>query len=611
MKKKLGTMLAETMLKQNVNQADLCAGLCSTTAFSRYIRGDRHMDRLMLTVILQRLGKSADKFTTLLSHEEYVYFAWKQKVYVAQLHKEWEKVKELLQQKEALDRNSNEVLQEQFYLLMQAVTEEKLCHNREKSVRLLARAIELTVPDFINRLDSQLLLGVQEWSAILFWQNLQPDKKLSMRILGKLVNYTETHFEDLQEKSKIYPKVAAQYLPFLYEEEKYLECLTLAQNALNIMTSTGFTSGIEMVLSFYINAAEKLGLTEMARKPKKQFAAWRELMQEMNITAEETEMDFCQPDVSQDIALLHEMICRKRKIQGFTQEELSENICEPESLSRIETGKRTPSQKTYEAIAERLSLPEERYFSAIETDDFEVLDRRWELEKMSMQRNWKEVEAQLEWLMGKLDLSVAQNLQYVEEIRYILEKGRGEITVEKRFNRLINILAKTILDVPDNMDVKNWPSQFWKRILSEREMSILLKVADAIWDSGHKEEAILLLKNMLKYYEESQIKPEFHYRIVILILERLSTYYGCLDDWDKQLVYSDKGIQIVAECVNRKAMGFFVNNKANALEHKGKKEASLHCYKLAFYLSDLLKSSNAIVSRRSYEKLIGKEILWY
>lgn len=103
-----------------------------------------------------------------------------------------------------------------------------------------------------------------------------------------------------------------------------------------------------------------------------------------------------------------------------------------------------------------------------------------------------------------------------------------------------------------------------------------------------------MLKRMLRYYEESQIMPEFHYRIVILILERLSTYYGCLDDWDKQLLYSEKGIQIVVECMNRKAIGFFVNNKANALEHTGKKEASLHCYKLAFYLNDLLKSSKSV-----------------
>lgn len=611
MKKKLGTMLAETMLKQNVNQADLCAGLCSTTAFSRYIRGDRHMDRLMLTVILQRLGKSADKFTTLLSHEEYVYFAWKQKVYVAQLHKEWGKVKELLQQKEALDRNSNEVLQEQFYLIMQAVTEEKLCHNREKSVRLLARAIELTVPDFINRLDSQLLLGVQELSAILFWQDLQPDKKLSMRILGKLVNYTETHFEDLQEKSKIYPKVAAQYLPFLYEEEKYLECLTLAQNALNIMTSTGFTSGIEMVLSFYINAAEKLGLTEMARKPKKQFAAWRELMQEMNITAEETEMDFCQPDVSQDIALLHEMICRKRKIQGFTQEELSENICEPESLSRIETGKRTPSQKTYEAIAERLSLPEERYFSAIETDDFEVLDRRWELEKMSMQRNWKEVEAQLEWLMGKLDLSVAQNLQYVEEIRYILEKGRGEITVEKSFERLVNILKKTISNVPVNMDVKNWEESFWKNSFSEREMSILLQMSDIFSRQRRLEEMIFLLEKMLKFYQESEVQLQFYYRTVLLIIQRLSACYGLLSNYEEELKFSEQGINMSIVCGNRRLLPFFLNNKADALENMGNIRASLKFYKLAFYLAELMKTNTADVAKRSSEKLSNTIIEWY
>lgn len=611
MKKKLGTMIIETMVKQNVNQADLCAGLCSTTAFSRYIRGDRHMDRLMLTVILQRLGKSADKFTTLLSHEEYVYFAWKQKVYVAQLHKEWEKVKELLQQKEALDRSSNEVLQEQFYLIMQAVAEEKLCHNREKSVRLLARAIELTVPDFINRLDSQLLLGVQELSAILYWQNLQPDKKLSMRILGKLVNYTETHFEDLQEKSKIYPKAAAQYLPFLYEEEKYLECLTLAQNTLNIMTSTGFTSGIEMVLSFYINAAEKLNLTEMVRKQKRQFAAWRELMREMNITAEEAEIDICQPDVGQDIALLHEMIFRKRKAQGFTQEKLSENICEPESLSRIETGKRTPSQKTYEAIAERLSLPEERYFSAIETDDFEVLDRCWKLEKMSMQRNWKEVETQLEWLTGRLDLSVAQNLQYVEEIRYILEKGRGEISVEESFERLMNILKKTISDVPMNMDVRNWKESFWKNSFSEREMSILLQISDVFSRQERLEEMVFLLKKMLKFYQESEVQLQFYYRIVLLIIQRLSSCYGLLRDYEEELKFSEQGINMSIVCGNRRLLPFFLNNKADALENMGNIRASLKFYKLAFYLAELMKTNTADVAKRSFEKLSDTIIEWY
>ena len=42
------------------------------------------------------MGLSPDKFITLLSEDEYYYFEWRQRIAMALLDREWEKVSDLL-----------------------------------------------------------------------------------------------------------------------------------------------------------------------------------------------------------------------------------------------------------------------------------------------------------------------------------------------------------------------------------------------------------------------------------------------------------------------------------------------------------------------------------
>ncbi|MGN1148807.1 MAG: hypothetical protein ACI4TB_10310 [Lachnospiraceae bacterium] len=96
---------------------------------------------------MKRIGKSPDKFTTILTDDEYRYFFWKQQVSHAQMKKDWKQVWLLLEREEAREWNCNPVIQEQFYLLMQGIVQEKLFGNREKSVsrRMILRYKQLSV----------------------------------------------------------------------------------------------------------------------------------------------------------------------------------------------------------------------------------------------------------------------------------------------------------------------------------------------------------------------------------------------------------------------------------------------------------------------------------
>ena len=66
--------------KQGISQERLCRGLCAVSALSRYENGERISDRLLMNALIQRLGKSSDQLTTMISCQEYAYFEWKRKV---------------------------------------------------------------------------------------------------------------------------------------------------------------------------------------------------------------------------------------------------------------------------------------------------------------------------------------------------------------------------------------------------------------------------------------------------------------------------------------------------------------------------------------------------
>ncbi len=595
-------MILRTIQERGISQRDLCYGLCSESTFTRYLQGERHMDRLLMIALMQRLGESPDKFSPMLTEDEYLYFEWRQKVAVALLYKDWKELELLLRQPVARDTSCNEVLQKQYYLLVSGIVQEKCYGNREEGLKALEQAISLTVPECGMGIREGIRLGVQEINILLLWQELQPDREKSYRILKGLVNYIDTSFKGVQEKSKIYPKVVAQFLPLLNQREKYYECMMLAQKAIQLVMDTGYAVGVEKILQANIEAMKVLHAPGI-EEAQIQLWAWREIWWECVGVREEAGDELYLLNMWQEIELLHEVISRSRKEQGFTQKNLSEDICEPETLSRIESGRRVPYKKTYQALAKKLSLPDEYYFSTIETDSFRTLELRWKYELQMVGRQWQKADELLCQLEESLDMDIPCNRQYIEQARYLIEKGTGHIKAADSFGYIIQILRYTIGSMPQSEDIDSWPESFWKHLFTEREMSLLVQLADSLQAKGKYGQAVCLLERMLGYYRDSRVRLEFHHRTILLIYARLTIQYSLLGQWDREREYSEAGIQMIMLCENKKMLPFFLNNKADALEHLGKKEAALEFYELAYHSAKLLKSATEAVAKSSYEKL--------
>lgn len=608
MKKTVGLMIKETSIERNISLSALGRGLCTKSDLSRYLNGTRRIDRLLLTVLLQRIGKSPAKFSLLLTEGEYAYFEWKHKICLAQMSGNWEQLEQMLQQNERTGFFCNEVLERQYAKIMLAIVTDKVYHDRARSVILLQEAISMTVPNFQNGIKPDDLLGTQEICAILLWQNLQSDKEKALKILKELILHLETHYQDVQELIKVYPKVAMQYLRLLQEKKEYENCLVLSEKVLRLMIETGYASHMEYFLQTYVAVARRLGVNEKVEKREKQLDAWRELMKEIGHKEKSADDELFLMDVWQEIELLHEAISVSRRERKYSQEKLSENICEPETISRIENGKNVPHKKIYKELAKKLCLPEECYFTTIETDNFEVLELQWRLETLIMRRQWSEAEAILNQLKDMLNIGDKRNLQYIGEMQYSIKKGQGRIPVEERLQQLMYLLQYTMPDAVEGC----WSSgEFWEHYFKKTEISILIKVADVLSVTNQKERAANLLEAILQYYKKNKLYYDLHYRIVALVVARLTSVYSDLLNYERVLSYVEEGVLILETCGNQRLLGGIINNKAYALERLGQKEASLKYYRLAYYCADLMELSSAEKSKCAYERIVGRQIEWY
>ena len=67
---RLGEMIRRRREELNINQEDLCEGLCDRSALSRFENGHQALSRKRVVALLQRLGLPDDRFYALLSEDE-------------------------------------------------------------------------------------------------------------------------------------------------------------------------------------------------------------------------------------------------------------------------------------------------------------------------------------------------------------------------------------------------------------------------------------------------------------------------------------------------------------------------------------------------------------
>lgn len=264
-----------------------------------------------------------------------------------------------------------------------------------------------------------------------------------------------------------------------------------------------------------------------------------------------------------------ELIKEYRISRGITLEQLSQGLCNPATLQRIEKGKRTPSIFVFIKIVERLGFEARRfYFSGHGRAEMDFLNVYYEADALVANEKLDEATAkiaELEILERNLHKSDGAKLR--RQMVYVLKCGMAQLRGEDISNHIKTIKEALALTLPgyDELSIS-------ELLLTYDEIALLNMLATAYRKLGEIDRGINIYyqikRSMDRFYLDKQEKS----RGYIMTLYNLSSALG----YEKRHVEALETCNIAIEfCVEQKRLNLLPHlkfNKACALFYLGERE---------------------------------------
>ena len=235
---------------------------------------------------------------------------------------------------------------------------------------------------------------------------------------------------------------------------------------------------------------------------------------------------------------LGDIIRMTRKSLSITQEQLSEDICSVETLSRIETGKQNPSRDVYELLMERMGRVRDRAYSILSISDFKVLEKMQLFEEAILSYDYHRAEYILEEIMKKPG-NTNLDKQFIIRANSLVNYRLGRISTDEFLEELIKAIRITIPKFGD-ISLVNWP-------LTYNETNIILNISTAYAEKQDYQKGINILEEAYSAIKKSYMDEEFRNTMQVIILNNLSKWYGLLEEHQKAIDVSIEGLKLCKE----------------------------------------------------------------
>lgn len=278
---------------------------------------------------------------------------------------------------------------------------------------------------------------------------------------------------------------------------------------------------------------------------------------------------------------LGDYIKQKRLDLGLTQEQLCDGICEPMTLSRLENGKQTPSRNRINALLQRLSLPDDRYFALLSKNELEMEALQKEIVACNVTEQVAEgfeKLAQFEALAAPDD-QIAQ--QFILSSKVLLGRLDGRYMPREQIDMLMQAIRLTV----PRFDLENIESFLY----TKDEITIINQIGLAYSDDGQNKKAAEIYYQLLRYVRK-------HFKETITLIGALPlvlyNYARVLDLCGRY----EEGAELAQEC--RKACiqyGHYqelprcLEIEAECRHFMGDEEISKELYYQSYYLCKVVE----------------------
>lgn len=229
-----------------------------------------------------------------------------------------------------------------------------------------------------------------------------------------------------------------------------------------------------------------------------------------------------------------------RKATGMTQEELSEGICEPVTISRYENGLLNPSDEKFVRLMQKMG---ENGNTCLFPLHCEMADLQKEMEKMMnlLERaDWDEVENQKRKMEQEFQLSLdyPENRQYLKRIEVVVNYKKGRISVREAIEQLKDALHETLkIREPEDLPIY--------RILRETEILITYNLATYYEIAGDYEKALRIGRKLDEYFKRDDMVNDYKPRYLVFV--GYSNILGLSGKYDESIAICKRECEFLRE----------------------------------------------------------------
>ncbi len=609
----IGKILCDDREQQGIPQTELFRGLCMQSDCTKYESGEKIPDKLLVDALMQRLGRCSDTLEPIMSNEEYELYDMRECLQRNFYEKDYEGNRRILeryaQQKEAILP-----LHQQFLAKYNALNEYHRHGDFRRCLAELIMALEITFPEWESMQLQDYYLCSQELHLLIliayFWLREEtlcigeahPERihkeAVAVELLEKVAVYVEERYFE-EEKVKLFPQCMWLLALYWCEQEQWEKSLQYSTRGIDCQIENGMLPQLLELSELKIKCCEQTGKVQpemyaqvgALRQVLTEYGEWVLNMDELSVLHY-----FCHED---EIKLISETIREIRRNQGIPQDGLES--CTQAAMSRIENGRHKPGYKHFKKIVREMGVDKEYWISRVYSSHYDLYQMAHWRNRAVFLGNWEESEQWLKKLEEQLDMNVPINRQYVEACHLSEQNYRKELDKEEGIRRLTEILRYTM---PDYREGK-------LRTPSREECTILLKIA-SFKMLDKEEKGIELYENLLKIFDNSKVRPEYHTNSVLLLLR----VYGIRLNKMGQLSLSQeihvRAIKTAIRCGQIDMLGHFIANFPSPYYNSTipeEQEIRKQQIRTAYWLNHLNRQmNNAEKIRKYFEKKYGEDI---
>ncbi len=604
MEKGIGELLTKLRKEAGYTQSQLCKGLYSLSTYARIETDQSEPGYFELDRLFERMGKSTDRIEYILPLDVYELYELQYYVQRAICHRDMGEAEKVLYQygkkkqaKQSLHRQY--ICQETAQLLwLKAVSEENA--GRQIRADIIEEILRLIEEAIVQTMDSETCLkdggalSAEELRLLLFrWEvSRKSPYARGEEELEEVIQYLKQNSFEETELAKVYPYAVLLFVEQKKEIGDYDRCCYLLRTALEVLRNTGRVLYMAEILNAY---------AEVLKRGNEDVQKIQELeSQNRSLLALEEEADIHLQNYrlfhnwNRSFELDYELIRQERIAGGYVQAELAEGICEPETLSRIESGKRKPNRRNMEAMMEKMQRERKRVSMKIAVEQYHTLELERKITVCNGQKEYEKASELIEELENRIDMSKNRNKQYVGMKKLICLNHFRKIDVDEYILQLNNLLALTLTD----------REHIFEHCLTETEKVILNLLACAYEKKQEVDKAFLIWEELIRKCEGKRVHPVFNIRSWELMTGNyvgVMETYGILDEavelcpiWAEKVLSVGKGGQI----------GRMLSIKACVLE-KQNDERCIERFHQALDILKLMKNTYRYNCNREYLKEKG------